>query len=79
MEINFEQLKKQMDEMLSEYKRALNNGDYAKAKDITEYVTDAIPTRFMDENGKKQHGYKLLNKDQRYEEQFINVPGQHFR
>ena len=38
MEINFEQLKKQMDEMLSEYKRALNNGDYAKAKDITVAV-----------------------------------------
>ena len=49
--------------MIQEEYNRLGIKKAAKAKDITEYVTDAVPTRFMDENGKKQHGYKLLNKD----------------
>jgi hypothetical protein len=49
--------------MIQEEYNRLGIKKAAKAKDITEYVTDAVPTRFMDESGKKQHGYKLLNKD----------------
>ena len=42
----------------AEYNR-LNMNATAKATDITKYVPDAVPTRFRDENGKKQNGYKL--------------------
>ena len=46
----------------AEYNRLGMNAT-AKATDITKYVPDAVPTRYKDENGKKQKGYKLLNKD----------------
>ena len=42
----------------AEYNRLGMNAT-AKATDITKYVPDAVPTRFRDENGKKQNGYKL--------------------
>lgn len=47
--------------MIQEEYNRLGINKAAKATDITLYVTNAVPTRFNDENGKKQHGYKLKN------------------
>ena len=45
----------------AEYDR-LGMNKTAKATDIVRHLNNVVSTRYIDECGKKQNGYKLLNK-----------------